>query len=119
MKIITTKLTEDIINFHINSEYSFIGSLQLSIYKDDGYVYINSVAVSSSHRNKGYGSMLMTAACDFAEKEFPEISILKLYDLSDFCRKPNCIYLKLGLKYDEKDGSEMTGNLSDIPRKYY
>ena len=121
MKIITEKLTEDIINFiiEIESEYNFIGSLQLGIYEDEGFVYINNVVVSSSYRRKGFASKLMTAACEFVEKEFPEIILIKLDDMSDFCRNPNCIYLKMGLKYDEEIGSEMTGKLCDIPRKQY
>jgi len=120
MKIITEKLTEDIINFiiEIKGEYSFIGSLQLSVYKDD-CVYINNLVVSSSYRKRGFGSMLITAACDFAEKEFPELTLIKLDDMSAFCRKPNCIYLKLGLKYDNNDGTHMTGKICDVPRRHY
>lgn len=121
MKIITTKLTEDIINFHIDIdlEYNFVGALQLSIYKDNGYVYVTSVSVSRSYRKRGYASMLMTTACEFVEKEFPEITLIKLDDMSDFYRNSNCIYLKWGLKYDEDTCPEMTGKLCDIPRKYY
>ena len=121
MKITINKLTHDIINFYVKIEgdHSFIGSLQLGIYKDEGYVYVNNVVVSSFHRRKGYGSMLMTAACDFVEKEFPKITLIKLDDMSDLCRKPNCIYLKLGLKYDDIEGTEMTGKICDVPRRHY
>jgi len=118
MKIIIEKLTEDIINFIMEneSENLFIGSLQLSIY--GGYVYLNHIVIANSYRSNGYASKLMTAACEFIENERQEIVIMKLDDMTSFCRKPNCIYLKLGFKYDEDTGTEMSGRLCDIRRKY-
>tara|TARA_B110000285_G_scaffold235404_1_gene316904 strand:+ start:165 stop:518 length:354 start_codon:yes stop_codon:yes gene_type:complete len=115
--ILIEKLTKDIINFHtfIKTQYNPIGGLQLMIYDD--YVYITNIYVSDSYRGKGYASKLITRVCEFLEEEHSNITIVKLDDLSDYCRNPKCIYLKWGLQYNDDICSEMTGKICNIPRR--
>ena len=68
--------------------------------------------IESSQTGKEYGTHLFVHACNEAKKR--GITTVTLDDCSDRYRQPHNIYTKLGMKYDEDGGPEMTGKVEEI-----
>ena len=71
-------------------------------YDSKGLANITSLYIDEKYRGRGYGSYLLKYVMNKAYKN--GIRYMELEDASDYCFKKNCIYLKLGFKYDQLDG---------------
>lgn len=76
-----------------------------------GVIYVNSTVPG-----RGLGTLLLSISIISAGNEGIEQVVLD--DDSDNYRKPNNIYIKLGLRYEEEDGPEMIGKTKTVTRKW-
>lgn len=74
------------------------------------------IFVNSTVPGLGLGTLLLSVAMITAGEE--SIERIRLDDDSDNYRKPNNIYLKLGMRYEHKDGPEMHGTTKTIARRW-
>jgi hypothetical protein len=72
------------------------------------------IDLHSTKHGKEYALHLIINACHEAQKR--GISTITLDDCSDRYRQSNNIYTKLGMKYDDEIGPEMTGKVDDISK---
>lgn len=70
-------------------------------YEKCGLAAITCLEINSEYRHQGYGATLMREVMGYLYDH--SIRYAELDDVSDYMRKPNCIYVKLGFVYDSDD----------------
>ena len=79
----------------------------IEYYLNDTLIITN---LESIVKNKGYATILLLSVLQKAKNK--NINVVELDDCSSNYNKKHNIYLKLGFKYINKYGPEMTGNIN-------
>lgn len=81
----------------------------LEYYLDDILVITD---LKSNIKNKGYATILILSVLQEAQNK--NVNVVELDDCSDRYNQKHNIYLKLGFKYNDEYGPEMTGDINHI-----
>jgi len=84
----------------------------------DDKLYIRYLECNQKYKHMGIASYLMMCVSEYA-KDY--VKTIALDDMTDYSRTKDCIYVKLGLKYEDKHSNEpeMLGKVIGVSNRFH